>query len=239
MAGRPGDPKAKSASVALFSYPILQAADILLYQAEGVPVGEDQFQHIELCRDVATLYNNEYASDSIRSAAVGSNRPPPFAFPLPQHLATPTARVMNLRDGTKKMSKSEVSDATRINLTDDDDLIAKKIKAAKTDSIDHITFDKVARPELANLLTMLSSVTHRSIDEIVRDPALSTKQQVKLALTDALVQLLRPIRNEYHRLEKDELYLKSVLKDGAQRARKIAEGTMKQVKENLKVGEYY
>lgn len=236
----PGGKEAKTPSLGLFSYPVLQAADILLYQAVGVPVGEDQFQHVELCRDIATLYNNRYgtpAADAAQSQSDLAGRPPPFQFPTPVHIATPTARVMSLRDGTKKMSKSDAADASRINLTDGPDLIAKKINKAKTDSIDTIAFDRDARPEMANLLAMYSSLTDRSIESIVNDPALSTKKLFKASLTEHLVGTIEPIRLELARIEKDEGYVRSVLHAGAAKARVAAEETMRHVKRAVRIGE--
>jgi len=233
--GRPGAAEGRAPSLGLFAYPVLQAADILLYQATMVPVGNDQIQHVELCRDVASQFNLHYAqpssSPSPSSTAAASSSSTPFSFPVPSALTTVTARVMSLRDGTKKMSKSDPTDAARINLTDTPDAIRKKIRKAVTDSDLHIEYDEEKKPETANLIRIMAELTERNPESIVSDPAFQTKKQFKDALTDTLVSTVHPIREEFLRLKSDESYLRDVLRDGAERASEEAEQTMKHVRD--------
>ncbi|HEY9817055.1 MAG TPA: tryptophan--tRNA ligase, partial [Candidatus Obscuribacterales bacterium] len=165
-----------SATLGLLSYPVLQAADVLLYQATHVPVGEDQAQHLELTRDLARAFNHRVAQNY---------------FLAPQTVLGDFKRVMSLRDGTKKMSKSDPSDYSRINLTDSADLIAKKIKKAKTDSLDHFSYDPASRPELANLLTIFSTLSQQPIESLLGQ--FKSKVDFKEQLTDLLVHKVTPI----------------------------------------------
>ena len=226
--------KGEEATWGLLTYPALQAADILLYRATAVPVGRDQFQHVELCRDMAHLFNGHYASASAAAAASSSGSPPPFAFPLPVHLATRLSRVMSLRSGAAKMSKSDPSDDSRLNLTDSPEVLAAKIRRAKTDSDQGIQFDPTAKPETANLVTLMAELSQQSVQQIMQQADIcASKQAFKAALTDMVVHKLTPIRTEFVRLQADPAYLQQVLTEGAARAAVTAEDTMKQVRHTV------
>jgi len=197
----------EGASVALFDYPVLQAADILLYNASHVPVGEDQKQHIELTRDIAIKFNTDYGTDL-------------FVAPEPFIGAGTAARVMSLRDGSAKMSKSDPSDMSRINLVDSDDEIAAKVRKARTDP-DPLPDDPAAlegRPEARNLVGIMAAVTGRTEADICRDHAGQGFGQFKPVLADALVALLGPIRGRLEQLRSDPAALDRQLADGAARA---------------------
>ncbi|KAJ1925149.1 Tryptophan--tRNA ligase, mitochondrial [Tieghemiomyces parasiticus] len=191
----------------LFAYPTLQAADILLYKGEIVPVGEDQIQHIELARDTALLANKTVKQD---------------VFPLPRALLTPTKRIMSLRDPTRKMSKSDPSVMARISVDDDPDTIRLKIRKATTDSISVPSFDPVGRPGVSSLLEIYSALDGRTIDQLCTAYQTANTQQFKQDLADVVVEKLAPIRHELVRIEKDPAYLDAVLDDGAVQAREIA-----------------
>jgi tryptophanyl-tRNA synthetase len=220
----------------LLSYPALQSADILLYQGTHVPVGKDQWQHVELCRDMAHAFNTHYAAANSASASTA----PPFLFPLPLHLSTRSSKIQSLRNGAAKMSKSDLSDDSRINLTDTPDLIASKIKKAKTDSDMAISLsDSVAgeddkKPETANLVRLYADLSGRSVAEVLADSSLcSTKMSFKSALTELLITTLSPIRAEFDRLTADPGYLATVLSEGEQTAAKEARETMKHVRRTV------
>ncbi len=202
----------EAASLGLYCYPALMAADILAYRATHVPVGEDQKQHLELTRDIAIKFNNDF-------------KVPDF-FPIPEPIIEGTAtRVMSLRDGTKKMSKSETSDMSRINLTDEIDLIVKKIQKAKTDAFE-IPEKKeglVNRPEAENLLTIYASLANKSLHETLEIFCGSDFKKFKTELSDLLINELEPISQEIKKLLKDESYLRNVLKEGSEKARVIAD----------------
>jgi tryptophanyl-tRNA synthetase len=211
--------KEKSAdheNLGLYSYPVLMAADILLYKSDVVPVGEDQKQHLELARDIAGAFNRQFKNEF-------------FKLPKPMILGNCT-RVMSLQDGTKKMSKSDESDLSRINLVDEKDLIIKKIKKAKADSIIGITYQK-DRPEIYNLLNIFSSVTNQKPEEIAEAHKDSGNGTFKGALSEALIARLDPIQSEMKRLKNDLSFVKQVLQDGEEKARSIAEINIKQIKE--------
>ncbi|WP_027566119.1 tryptophan--tRNA ligase [Bradyrhizobium sp. URHA0013] len=215
----------ENASVGLFDYPVLMAADILLYRATHVPVGEDQKQHLELSRDIAQKFNNDFA-DSIRSQGANDG----LFFPLPEPLITgPATRVMSLRDGTKKMSKSDASDNSRINLTDDADTIAQKVRKAKTDPEPLPTEEKglEARPEADNLVGIFAALSGRSKADVLRDFGGGQFSSFKNALVDLCVTKLAPIAGEMKRLVADPGHIDAILNDGADRARAIADETMK------------
>ncbi|WP_027514676.1 tryptophan--tRNA ligase [Bradyrhizobium sp. WSM1417] len=215
----------ENASVGLFDYPVLMAADILLYRATHVPVGEDQKQHLELSRDIAQKFNNDFA-DSIRSQGANDG----LFFPLPEPLITgPATRVMSLRDGTKKMSKSDASDNSRINLTDDADTIAQKVRKAKTDPEPLPTEEKglEARPEADNLVGIFAALSGRSKADVLRDFGGGQFSSFKNALVDLCVTKLAPIAGEMKRLVADPGHIDAILNDGADRARVIADETMK------------
>jgi tryptophanyl-tRNA synthetase len=218
----------ENASVGLYAYPNLMAADILVYRATHVPVGEDQKQHLELSRDIAQKFNNDYAA-TIASSGFGD-----AFFPLPEPLIQgPATRVMSLRDGTKKMSKSEPSDQSRINLTDDPDAIALKIRRAKTDPEPLPDNEKAleARPEADNLVGIYAALAGHSKAQVLTDFASAQFSVFKPALADLLVAKLSPITAEMRRLNADVTYIDSVLADGSARAQALAAETMKSVKD--------
>ena len=208
---------AEAASLGLFAYPSLMAADILLYQATMVPVGDDQKQHLELTRDIAIKFNNDYGVDFF-----------PVVEPLIEGAAT---RVMSLRDGTKKMSKSDPSDQSRINLTDDADTIAAKIRKAKTDpeplpdSIDGLK----DRPEARNLVNIYAALAGHPVDQVIRDFSGAQFGTFKPALADLAVAKLSPITTEMNRLMADPGEIDHILGDGADRADAIARPILEQV----------
>jgi tryptophanyl-tRNA synthetase len=199
----------EGASVALFDYPVLQAADILLYNATHVPVGEDQKQHVELTRDIAIKFNTDYNIDL-------------FVLPEP-FIGETAARIMSLRDGSSKMSKSDPSDMSRINLIDDDDTIGQKIRKAKTDP-EPLPEDPAGlngRPEAKNLVTIYAAVTGESVEQVLSRFAGQGFGAFKPALADALIALLSPIRSRLEELRRDPAELDRILEDGARRASEI------------------
>jgi len=211
----------ENASVGLFAYPTLMAADILVYRATMVPVGEDQKQHLELARDIAQKFNNDFR-DSV--AAAGFDPDEGF-FPLPEPLTQgPAPRVMSLRDGTKKMSKSDPSDAARINLTDDADTIAKKIKKAKTDAEPlPESFEALAdRPEAKNLVNIYAALAGMTKDAVLADFAGQGFGAFKPKLADLAVASLAPISTEMSRLMQDPAEIDRILGQGADKADAIA-----------------
>src|SRR5262249_6199436 len=218
----------ENASVGLYAYPDLMAADILVYRATHVPVGEDQKQHLELARDIAQKFNNDYAA-SIAAHGFGD-----AFFPLPEPLIQgPATRVMSLRDGAKKMSKSDASDYSRINLTDDADAIAQKIRKAKTDPEPLPTEEQGLdnRPEADNLVGIYTALAGSTRGQVLREFGGAQFSTFKAALVDIAVAKLAPIGGELKRLVQDQIYIDSVLADGAQRARAIAAGAMNSVKD--------
>jgi tryptophanyl-tRNA synthetase len=204
----------EGASVALYTYPVLQAADVLLYQATHVPVGEDQKQHLELARDIATKFNTDYATD---------------LFTLPEPTIPPAAaRIMSLRDGQAKMSKSDPSDMSRINLTDDPDLIAQKVRKAKTDPeplpVDPSELD--GRPEAKNLVGIYAALADESVTDTLARFAGQGFGAFKPALAELMVETLRPIGERITRLNADPAELDRLLALGAERAREVAAPTL-------------
>jgi len=219
----------ENASIGLYDYPVLMAADILLYRATHVPVGEDQKQHLELSRDIAQKFNNDFG-DSIRSHGANDG----LFFPLPEPLITgPATRVMSLRDGTKKMSKSDASDNSRINLTDDADTIAQKIRKAKTDPEPLPTEEKglETRPEADNLVGIYAALAGKSKAEVLRDFGGGQFSSFKNALVELCVAKLSSIAAEMRKLTADPAHIDAILVDGADRARVIADETMKLAKD--------
>ncbi len=207
------------ASVGLFAYPVLQAADILLYKGTHVPVGEDQKQHLELSRDIAAKFNIDFAA--------------PGFFPLPAPLIRgPGARVMSLRDGAKKMSKSDPSDLSRINLTDDADAIARKIKKAKTDPepLPDTVEALAARPEAANLVGVYAALAGCADADVLAQYAGQGFGAFKPALVEVAVDALAPVSAEMRRLMADPAEIDRALADGAARARAIAAPIMDEVR---------
>ena len=218
----------ENASVGLYAYPNLMAADILVYRATHVPVGEDQKQHLELSRDIAQKFNNDYAA-SIHAHGFGAT-----FFPLPEPVITGEAtRVMSLRDGSKKMSKSDPSDQSRINLTDDADAIALKIRRAKTDPHPLPSEEKglEGRPEADNLVGIYAALADTTRAAVLSQYGNAQFSTFKSALVDLAVVKLGPIGAEMKRLVADPLSIDAILADGAVRAQKIAGETMKAVKD--------
>jgi tryptophanyl-tRNA synthetase len=218
----------ENASVGLYAYPNLMAADILVYRATHVPVGEDQKQHLELSRDIAQKFNNDYGA-SIRARGFGD-----AFFPQPEPLIQgPATRVMSLRDGAKKMSKSDPSDQSRINLTDDPDAIALKIRRAKTDPepLPHDEKALEARPEADNLVGIYAALADITKAQVLNQFGGGQFSAFKPALSDMLVAKLSPITAEMRRLKDDTAYIDSVLADGSARAQALAAETMKAVKD--------
>jgi tryptophanyl-tRNA synthetase len=218
----------ENASVGLYSYPILMAADILAYRATHVPVGEDQKQHLELTRDIAQKFNNDYG-ERIRALGHGD-----AFFPLTEPLISgPATRVMSLRDGSKKMSKSDPSDYSRINLTDDADAIAQKIRKAKTDP-EPLPSEEAGlanRPEADNLVGIFAALQDTTPAEVLREFGGGQFSTFKTALADLAVTRLGPIGRDMQRLVQDSAYIDSVLADGSGRAQAMAAETMKAVKD--------
>ena len=212
----------EKASVGLYSYPVLMAADILLYDATHVPVGDDQKQHLELCRDIAQKFNNDFKSESFLQV------PEPL-------IQKEFSRIMSLKDGSKKMSKSELSDLSRINLTDTKDEIINKIKKAKTDPLPMPKNVKEldGRAEAKNLLGIYASITNSTLDRTIENFAGKNFSEFKEKLSEALVDEIEPISVEIKKLLNDQLYLDNILYDGAVRANIIASQKIKNIKEIL------
>src|SRR3954464_8972264 len=209
----------ENASVGLFAYPNLMAADILVYRATHVPVGEDQKQHLELSRDIAQKFNNDFAA-SIRSHGFGE-----AFFPLPEPLIQgPATRIMSLRDGTKKMSKSDPSDLSRINMTDDADTIAAKIRKARTDPEPLPTEEAgfAGRAEAQNLVSIYAALSGRQTAEVLAEFGGGQFSTFKTALADLTVEKVAPVAAEMKRLLGDPGHIDRVLASGADRARAIA-----------------
>ena len=210
---------AERMSVGLFDYPVLQAADILAYKATHVPVGEDQKQHLELSRDIADRFNRDFEA--------------PGFFPLPEPLIEgPGARIMSLKDGTKKMSKSDPSDLSRINLVDDADAIARKIKKARTDTdpIPGTVEGLDGRPEVNNLVGIFAAVTNRTVDDILVEFEGKGFGAFKPALAEATVAHLAPITQTYRDFMSDTAEIDRALALGAEKARAVAAPVMDEVR---------
>jgi tryptophanyl-tRNA synthetase len=220
----------ENASIGLYAYPTLMAADILAYRATHVPVGEDQKQHLELCRDIAQKFNNDFA-ESIQEHGFGD-----AFFPITEPIIQgPATRVMSLRDGTKKMSKSDPSDYSRINLTDDADAIAQKVRKAKTDP-EPLPGEEAGletRPEADNLVGIYAALTDTGKAEVLQQFGGAQFSTFKSALVDLAVDKLGPIGGEMKRMVQDPAYIDGILSDGADRARVIAAETMTAVKDIL------
>lgn len=201
----------------LYSYPVLMAADILLYHSTHVPVGEDQKQHLELTRDIAGAFNRRYNLDY---------------FTLPEPLITGEAtRVMSLRDGTKKMSKSDESDYSRIHLSDDSDTILLKIKKAKSDMIEGISYDEEKRPEASNLLNIYIAITGKSRKIVYQEMQDKGFSAFKTELAEVLIDHLTPIRARFMELKAETSYLQRILKQGTEKANNIASPNIAKIKE--------
>ncbi|OSQ52512.1 tryptophan--tRNA ligase [Marivita geojedonensis] len=206
----------ENASLGLFAYPALMAADILVYHATHVPVGEDQKQHLELTRDIATKFNHDFKTDFF-----------PITEPVIEGAAT---RVMSLRDGSKKMSKSDPSDASRINMTDDADAIAQKIRKAKTDpdALPSEADGLENRPEARNLVNIFAALADQSVDDVLRDVGGKPFSEFKPMLSELAVAKLSPISSEMARLMQQPDEIDAILRKGSDRARAIAAPILKQ-----------
>lgn len=211
----------EGASVGLYDYPVLMAADVLLYNATHVPVGEDQKQHLELARDIATKFNNDYATD---------------LFTLPEPLVSKAApRIMSLRDAGSKMSKSNPSEQSLVKLVDPDDVIADKFRKAKTDpDLLPATMDELeGRPEARNLVTIYAALADRAPDDVVAEFAGKGFGAFKPALADLAVATLGPIRDEMLRLLADRAAIDAILAQGAEKARALAAPTLRQAQQAM------
>jgi tryptophanyl-tRNA synthetase len=209
----------ENVSAGLLDYPVLMASDILLYQADKVPVGEDQKQHLELTRDIAARLNHQF----------GKPDRPVLKLPDPL-IPKQGARVMSLADGTRKMSKSDPSDLSRINLLDSPEQIQYKIKRCKTDPIRGLIFDDPERPECNNLLTLYTLLAGKTKEDVAVECQDMGWGQFKPLLADTMIEALKPIQEKYQAITEDKSYLESVLRDGAEKARAIANQTLSQVK---------
>ena len=210
----------EKASVGLYSYPVLMAADILLYDATHVPVGDDQKQHLELCRDIAQKFNNDFEKENFLQV------PEPL-------IQKQFSRIMSLKDGSKKMSKSEISDLSRINLTDDKDQIINKIKKAKTDPMPmpKTVSELEERLEAKNLIGIYASLTNSNIEKSVESFIGKNFSEFKEKLSEVLVDKIEPISLEIKKLLNDQAYLSSILQEGAEKANLIASKKIQNIKE--------
>ena len=210
----------EKASVGLYSYPVLMAADILLYDSTHVPVGDDQKQHLELCRDIAQKFNNDFELDNF--------------FKVPEPLIQKEfSRIMSLKDGLKKMSKSDLSDLSRINLTDDKDQIINKIKKAKTDTLPlPSTIEELEkRPEAKNLIGIYSSLENSTLQKSIDEFAGKNFSEFKVKLTELVVDEINPISIKIRDLLDDKAFLEKILKDGYEKANEIASKKIKKIHE--------
>ena len=210
----------EKASIGLYSYPVLMAADILLYDSTHVPVGNDQKQHLELCRDIAQKFNNDFKVNDF--------------FKIPEPLIKKEfSRIMSLKDGLKKMSKSEISDLSRINLTDDKDTIANKIKKAKTDALPlPSTIEELEkRPEVKNLIGIFSSLADLTLENSLSEFSGKNFSHFKEILSQLLIEKIVPISFEIKKLLNDHNYLDSILIDGYKKADKIASKKVEKIHE--------
>ena len=209
----------EKASVGLYIYPILMAADIMLYDATHVPVGDDQKQHLELCRDIAQKFNNDYNVED-------------FLVPPEPLIQKQFSRIMSLKDGSKKMSKSDVSDLSRINLKDSKDLIINKIKKAKTDPhpIPNIIEELENRPEAENLLGIYSSLKNQNINTTLKEFGGKNFSELKTNLSEQLIDKISPMAKEINKLLNDPGYLDKILLAGAEKANDIAENKVREMK---------
>ena len=210
----------EKASVGLYSYPVLMAADILLYDSTHVPVGDDQKQHLELCRDIAQKFNNDFKKENFLQV------PEPL---IQKHFS----RIMSLKDGSKKMSKSEISDLSRINLTDDKDQIINKIKKAKTDPMPmpKTVSELEERLEAKNLIGIYASLTNSNIERSVESFIGKNFSEFKEKLSEVLVDKIEPISLEIKKLLNDQTYLNNILQVGAEKANSIASKKIQNIKE--------
>ena len=210
----------EKASIGLYSYPVLMAADILLYDATHVPVGDDQKQHLELCRDIAQKFNNDFEVDNFLQV------PEPL-------IQKEFSRIMSLKDGSKKMSKSELSDLSRINLTDSKDQIINKIKKAKTDPMPmpNGLQELDERPEAKNLLGIYASLTNTTLEKSIENFSGKNFSEFKVSLSEILVNKIEPISIEIKKLLADQKYLDQILLEGVEKANLIASKKIQKIKE--------
>jgi tryptophanyl-tRNA synthetase len=210
----------EKASIGLYSYPVLMAADILLYDATHVPVGDDQKQHLELCRDIAQKFNNDFEVDNFLQV------PEPL-------IQKEFSRIMSLKDGSKKMSKSELSDLSRINLTDNKDQIINKIKKAKTDPMPmpNCLQELDERPEAKNLLGIYASLTNTTLEKSIENFSGKNFSVFKESLSEILVKKIEPISIEIKKLLADQKYLDQILLEGVEKANLIASKKIQKIKE--------
>ena len=208
----------EKASIGLYSYPVLMAADILLYDSTHVPVGDDQKQHLELCRDIAQKFNNDFKVKDF------------FIVPEPL-IKKEFSRIMSLKDGLRKMSKSEVSDLSRINLTDDKDQIINKIKKAKTDTLPlPLTIEELEkRPEAKNLIGIYSSLTNNKLQNSIDEFAGKNFSEFKEKLSDIVVNEINPVSLKIKDLLNDKVFLEKILKDGCEKANEIASKKVREI----------
>lgn len=208
----------ESASLGLFAYPVLQAADILLYKSTHVPVGDDQSQHLELCRHIATQFNKHYKK----------------TFPLPTTILAPTKKILSLKNPAKKMSKSDPDQNGTIYVNDSPELIQKKIKKAVTDSIStHFNYDPENRPGVSNMINTISGIQRKSIEEVEKDIShIHDHKTFKDYVADVIITEFETPRKLFDELMKDPAYLKDVVEKGNSKAREIAKETLKEVKKN-------
>ncbi|QRM54025.1 tryptophan--tRNA ligase [Sinorhizobium sp. BG8] len=233
-----GGKNAEQVSLGLLAYPSLMAADILVYRATHVPVGDDQKQHLELARDIAQKFNIDFM-EHIRREGSGvdimvGDEPVHAYFPMVEPLiGGPAPRVMSLRDGTKKMSKSDASDLSRINLLDDADTVSKKVRKAKTDpdALPSETDGLKGRPEAENLVGIYAALSDKTKEDVLREFGGQQFSVFKPALVELAVHVLSPISEEMRRLLDDTTHLDAILRDGGERARARAEKTMDQVRD--------
>jgi tryptophanyl-tRNA synthetase len=208
---------AKEIPIGLFTYPVLQAADVLIYKATHVPVGDDQLKHIELARHLAKTFNNKYAT----------------LFPMPQPLTVEYKRVRSLRNPAVKMSKSDKDPLSRILLTDSPDLIREKLRKAVTDFTPHVSYDAEGRPGISNLIEILCAFSDLTVDEVCETSLHLDTVAFKLRVADAIIERLRPIRDEFTRLTSDPTHLQQIIAAGNERARSIADRTYDEVRHTV------
>ncbi len=212
----------ENVGVGLLDYPVLMAADILLYDTDRVPVGEDQKQHLELTRDIAIRINDRF----------GKKKQPILKLPEPL-IRKEGARIMSLTDGTRKMSKSDPSDLSRINLLDPPEVIKKKIKRSKTDPVKGLTFDDPERPECHNLLSLYALVSEQTKQAVTEEVQGMGWGQFKPLLTEATIATLQPIQAKYQEIKQEQGYLQSILKEGKEKAETVANVTLTKVRKAL------
>ena len=207
----------ETANLGLYSYPVLMAADILLYNTDIVPVGEDQKQHIELTRDIAISFNKKVDKE---------------IFIIPDVVMNSKAkRIMSLKDASNKMSKSDPSDLSRINMSDNEELIRKKIRKAKTDDIPNISYNVTERPEISNLVNIYSCFTEINVEEVVKNFKFMKNSEFKEALADVIIRKICPINKEAIKIMEDKKYLEQIIKNGTMKAKAIAEKNISIVKQ--------